>query len=171
MQEKLAGATLMVFCNKQDVAGALTPAEIKDVLELDLIENRHWSIVPCSAVTGSGLLEGIDFIVHDIQQRIYMTKKSTKAATSEAVRSTVVGSGTTLVITKGAVTAVGLTSTGPVSGGAFAAMQAAGSVTAGSLPAALQSFAMGGLAGGPVGAALSVGLCIAVYKLLPRPKL
>ena len=67
VQEKLAGATLMVFCNKQDVAGALTPAEIRDVLELERIENRHWSIVPCSAVTGSGLLEGIDFIVNDIQ--------------------------------------------------------------------------------------------------------
>ena len=71
-QEKLAGATLMVFCNKQDVQGALTPKEIKDVLELDKIEGRHWSIVPCSAVTGSGLLEGIDFITNDIQQRIYM---------------------------------------------------------------------------------------------------
>ena len=56
----------MVFCNKQDIAGALTPLEIKDVLELDKIEDRHWSIVPCSAVIGSGLLEGIDFIVNDI---------------------------------------------------------------------------------------------------------
>ena len=62
----------MVFCNKQDIAGALTPLEIKDVLELDKIEGRHWSIVPCSAVAGSGLLEGIDFIVNDIQQRIFM---------------------------------------------------------------------------------------------------
>ena len=51
-QEKLAGATLMVFCNKQDVQGALNPKEIKEVLGLDAIENRHWSIVPCSAVTG-----------------------------------------------------------------------------------------------------------------------
>ena len=66
-QEKLAGATLMVFCNKQDIQGALTPLEIKDVLDLDNIENRHYSIVPCSAVTGSGLLEGIDFIVNDIK--------------------------------------------------------------------------------------------------------
>ena len=57
----------MVFCNKQDVAGALTPKEIKDFLELDKIEGRHWSIVPCSAMTGAGLLEGIDFIVQDIQ--------------------------------------------------------------------------------------------------------
>ena len=71
-QEKLAGATLMVFCNKQDVAGALNPKEIKQVLELDKIEGRHWSIVPCSAMSGAGLLEGIDFIVSDIQQRIFM---------------------------------------------------------------------------------------------------
>ena len=51
-QEKLAGATLMVFCNKQDVNGALNPKEIKEVLELEKIEGRHWSIVPCSAVNG-----------------------------------------------------------------------------------------------------------------------
>ena len=62
----------MVFCNKQDIQGALTPKEIKDVLELDKIDTRHWSIVPCSAVTGSGLLEGIDFITNDIKSRIYM---------------------------------------------------------------------------------------------------
>ena len=54
------------------MAGALTPKEIRDVLMLDKIEGRHWSIVPCSAVSGQGLLEGIDFIVSDIQQRIYM---------------------------------------------------------------------------------------------------
>jgi len=51
-QEKLAGATLMVFCNKQDVNGALNCKEIKDVLQLEKIEDRHWSIVPCSAVSG-----------------------------------------------------------------------------------------------------------------------
>jgi len=62
----------MVFCNKQDVNGALNCKEIKDVLQLEKIEDRHWSIVPCSAVSGQGLLEGIDFIVNDIQQRIFM---------------------------------------------------------------------------------------------------
>jgi ADP-ribosylation factor-like protein 2 len=67
----LAGATLLVFCNKQDIAGALTPKEIRDVLELDKIE-RHWSIFPCSAMTGDGLLEGIDWVVNDIKSRIFM---------------------------------------------------------------------------------------------------
>ncbi len=64
----------MVFCNKQDVAGALTPKEIREVLDLDTIaaEGRHWSIMACSAVTGEGLLEGIDFVVNDIKSRIFM---------------------------------------------------------------------------------------------------
>ena len=68
----MAGATLLVFCNKQDIAGALTPKEIREVLELDKIEGRHWSIFPCSAMTGDGLLDGIDWVVGDIKSRIFM---------------------------------------------------------------------------------------------------
>src|SRR3990167_2717895 len=49
-QEKLSGATLLVFCNKQDVPGALTVAQIKDFLELDQIVSRHWGLVLCSAM-------------------------------------------------------------------------------------------------------------------------
>ena len=71
-QEKLAGATLLVFCNKQDIAGALNPKEIREFLEVDKIEGRHWSIFPCSAMTGEGLLEGIEWVVNDIKSRIFM---------------------------------------------------------------------------------------------------
>ncbi len=71
-QEKLAGATLLVFCNKQDIAGALNPKEIREVLELDKIEGRHFSIHSCSAMTGEGLLDGIDWVVDDIKSRIFM---------------------------------------------------------------------------------------------------
>lgn len=73
-QEKLAGATLLVFCNKQDIAGALKPGEIREVLELDKIaaEGRHWSIMACSAWSGEGLLEGIDWVVNDVKSRIFM---------------------------------------------------------------------------------------------------
>ena len=71
-QEKLAGATLMIFCNKQDIAGALTIEEIGEVLEIDKIDKRHWNIQACSAITGEGLLEGVDWIVDDIKSRIFM---------------------------------------------------------------------------------------------------
>jgi len=72
LQEKLAGATLLVFCNKQDIEGSLTMAEIREILDLDGIKTRHWGSIGCSAVTGEGLLEGIDWIVTDIASRIFM---------------------------------------------------------------------------------------------------
>lgn len=72
LQERLAGASLLVFCNKQDLSGALTLEEIKDFLQLENFQTRHWAVVPCSAVTGQGLLEGINWVVGDIAGRIFM---------------------------------------------------------------------------------------------------
>merc|ERR1712195_410633 len=71
-QEKLAGATLLVFANKQDLPGAKSAEEIQQILELDKLEGRHWHIRPCSAVTGEGLEAGVGWMVDDIQSRIYM---------------------------------------------------------------------------------------------------
>eukprot|EP01028_Stygiella_incarcerata_P012715 TRINITY_DN80252_c0_g1_i1.p1 TRINITY_DN80252_c0_g1~~TRINITY_DN80252_c0_g1_i1.p1 ORF type:complete len:185 (-),score=51.10 TRINITY_DN80252_c0_g1_i1:105-659(-) len=71
-QEKLAGASLLVFANKQDLDGALTSEEIEEILELRKIETRHWAIVPCSAVTGEGLVDGIEWVVQDIASRVFM---------------------------------------------------------------------------------------------------
>ncbi len=34
--------------------------------------HRHWNIVACSAVTGEGLLEGIDWLVEDIASRLFL---------------------------------------------------------------------------------------------------
>jgi ADP-ribosylation factor-like protein 2 len=72
LQERLAGASLLVFCNKQDLTGALTLEEIREFLQLDNFQTRHWAVVPCSAVTGEGLLTGINWIVSDIAARIFM---------------------------------------------------------------------------------------------------
>jgi ADP-ribosylation factor-like protein 2 len=74
-QERLAGATLLIFANKQDIDGALTSQEIVEVLQLNTHEGfkkRHWFIQSCSAVAGDGLASGIDWIVEDIAQRIFM---------------------------------------------------------------------------------------------------
>ena len=65
------GATLLIFCNKQDIPGSLTATEIKDFLGLDMITTRHWGIIPCSARTSEGLLDGVDWIVKDISARIF----------------------------------------------------------------------------------------------------
>ena len=70
-QERLAGASLLVFANKQDIAGALTAEEIREELGLDAIGQgkRHWRIEACSAFTGAGLANGVDWLVSDISSR------------------------------------------------------------------------------------------------------
>ena len=44
-------------------------------MELDKMEGlqgRHWNLMACSAQTGEGLLNGINWVVGDIQTRIFM---------------------------------------------------------------------------------------------------
>jgi len=70
-EERLLGATLLVFANKQDLQGALTVEEIKSTLQLDDIKSHHWQIISCSAVTGENLLDGMDWLLQDISARIF----------------------------------------------------------------------------------------------------
>ncbi|PIK52517.1 putative ADP-ribosylation factor-like protein 2-like [Apostichopus japonicus] len=71
LEERLAGATLLVFANKQDLPGAFPAEEIRKTLRLDEIKTHHWMIIGCSAVTGENLLYGIDWLIDDIASRIF----------------------------------------------------------------------------------------------------
>ena len=42
------------------------------VLDLDTCGRRHWRILGCSAVTGTGLLQGFDWLLSDVQGRIQL---------------------------------------------------------------------------------------------------
>ena len=70
-EERLLGATLLVFANKQDLPGSLTMEEIAAVLELEKIKSHHCQILGCSAVTGQNLLQGVDWLLDDISKRIF----------------------------------------------------------------------------------------------------
>lgn len=61
----MANAAILVFANKQDLPGALSPAEVSQQLGLDQVlgRNRQWCIQKCSAVEGTGLTEGLDWYV------------------------------------------------------------------------------------------------------------
>ncbi|GAA5950406.1 hypothetical protein JCM21900_003723 [Sporobolomyces salmonicolor] len=49
-EERLVGASLLVFANKQDITNSMTIDEISAALDLRLISpSHHWSIQPCSA--------------------------------------------------------------------------------------------------------------------------
>ncbi|KAF7354857.1 GTP-binding protein [Mycena sanguinolenta] len=56
--QRLAGASLLVFANKQDLQGSMTDVEIRDALDLRSIKSHHWKIWSCSAVTGENLVTG-----------------------------------------------------------------------------------------------------------------
>ena len=74
-EERLAAATLLVLCNKQDAAGALTVQEIAKTLQVDRLVNsatRHYKMQPCSAFNGQGLVEGLDWMVSDIASRVFL---------------------------------------------------------------------------------------------------
>nr|XP_051687413.1 ADP-ribosylation factor-like protein 2 isoform X2 [Oryctolagus cuniculus] len=71
VEERLAGATLLIFANKQDLPGALSSNAIREALELDSIRSHHWCIQGCSAVTGENLLCGVDWLLDDISSRIF----------------------------------------------------------------------------------------------------
>lgn len=71
-EDRLAGASLLVFANKQDIEGALSGEQIQDALQLGLLTTHHWAIKPCSAVTGDNLLDGLQWLIQDIASHIYM---------------------------------------------------------------------------------------------------
>lgn len=55
-----------MFANKQDVKGALTPAEISEEFGLTKIKDHEWHIQPCCGLTGQGLSEGLDWIASKV---------------------------------------------------------------------------------------------------------
>lgn len=76
-EERLAGATLLILGNKQDAPHALSALQVAERLQLnndenDSLKRRHWQVQPCSAVTGQGLVEGLDWMVQDIASRIFL---------------------------------------------------------------------------------------------------
>lgn len=62
-EEELKDAALLVFANKQDQPGAKGAGEISEALRLSELRDRNWSIMACSAVDGSGVNEGMDWLV------------------------------------------------------------------------------------------------------------
>lgn len=89
------GASLLVFKNKSDVSGAMTEDEVRQVcdverdadsagcqanpvanaaqgLRLDAIQTHKWTIMACSAMTGTNLREGLQWVVQDAKSRLFL---------------------------------------------------------------------------------------------------
>ncbi|KAJ6516418.1 GTP-binding protein [Mycena sanguinolenta] len=68
LEDRLAGASLLVFANKQDLQGSMTDVEIRD-----------------RAVTGENLVTGLDWVVADVARRLYYSAASPKQASVPTV--------------------------------------------------------------------------------------
>lgn len=66
---ELKKAVLLVYANKQDLPGALTPDEVKQQLGLnDIPPGRVWHLQAASAVKGEGLTEGLDWLINAVTE-------------------------------------------------------------------------------------------------------
>ena len=61
-EDELRDAGLLVFANKQDQPGAKGAGEISEALRLGELRDRNWSIVACSAIDGSGISDGMEWL-------------------------------------------------------------------------------------------------------------
>ncbi|KAL4413350.1 ADP-ribosylation factor 4 [Colletotrichum abscissum] len=71
-EERLSGASLLVFANKTDVNGCMDEQEILQGLQLEAIRTHRWHVLRCSAMTGSNLKEGLAWVVDDAKKRLFL---------------------------------------------------------------------------------------------------
>jgi ADP-ribosylation factor-like protein 3 len=69
-EDKLAGVPLLIYANKQDLVQALAPDEISEQMQLCNIRDRTWNIQACSAQTGEGLQDGMEWLVQQCETRL-----------------------------------------------------------------------------------------------------
>jgi signal recognition particle receptor subunit beta len=65
-EEQLIGRPILVFANKQDLAGALSHAQVAEALKLIEIKDRAWQIQASCAKTGDGLKDGLEWLMDAI---------------------------------------------------------------------------------------------------------
>jgi ADP-ribosylation factor-like protein 6 len=58
---------MLFFANKTDSIGAFTPAECMDQMGLFQIRDRPWHMTASNAITGSGVLAGVEWLSEEIR--------------------------------------------------------------------------------------------------------
>ena len=62
----------MIFANKQDIQMSLSAEEVMELMELNNIMNRMWSIFACSAIKGEGIIRYSDIFIYILLYIILM---------------------------------------------------------------------------------------------------
>ncbi|KAF7132974.1 hypothetical protein RHSIM_Rhsim09G0212200 [Rhododendron simsii] len=64
----MLNSVILVFANKQDMKGAMTPMEVCEGLGLNDLKNRKWHIQGTCALKGDGLYEGLDWLSSTLKE-------------------------------------------------------------------------------------------------------
>ncbi|MCJ1334831.1 ADP-ribosylation factor, Arf Arf6 [Bachmanniomyces sp. S44760] len=85
LDREMKEALLLVFANKQDIAGgkypinefdnsvitqlctAMSPQEVQERLKLSQLKDKIWYVVPSCATTGEGLFEGLGWLSNNVK--------------------------------------------------------------------------------------------------------
>ena len=65
-EEELKKVPLLVYANKQDIEMACSAEDVMTALELNEIKERTWNIQACSAMSGEGLSDGMEWLIKTI---------------------------------------------------------------------------------------------------------
>ncbi|XP_078442430.1 uncharacterized protein LOC144712117 [Wolffia australiana] len=64
----MLNSVILVFANKQDMRGAMTPQEVCQGLGLYDLKGRRWHIQGTCAISGEGLYEGLDWLASTLKE-------------------------------------------------------------------------------------------------------
>ncbi|XP_017124184.1 ADP-ribosylation factor-like protein 3 [Drosophila elegans] len=68
MHQELNKAPLLIVSNKKDTSGSLPVSTVIDLMGLERLQGRDWTIKECSMQTGSGIPEIMDWITNKIDK-------------------------------------------------------------------------------------------------------
>ena len=69
-EDELKDCVVLIMANKQDLNGALSPADVTKELGMSELIGRTWLVQGTSATTGQGLKEGLDWIASVLLKKV-----------------------------------------------------------------------------------------------------
>jgi len=76
LHNELKDAILLIFANKADMPNAREADELADMYGLQEVQGHEWNIMPCCALTGDGLGEGLDWLADRLAAKMKKKKSA-----------------------------------------------------------------------------------------------
>jgi ADP-ribosylation factor protein 1 len=87
MEDELREIPMLIYLNKIDRPHGLKQDDVIKEMRLNTIRDRQWFLQPCSACTGDGLHEGLNWLIHAVNSPL--TSQLRQANTGSSTSTTV----------------------------------------------------------------------------------